>query len=112
MDDTRSVLEQERKATLDRLATLTDNFDRLVAASRDSNVDDEHDPEGVTIAFERSQLDAMVKQTKSELIEIDAASARLAHGTYGTCEVCGLPIPEDRLRARPTARRCVTCASG
>ena len=42
--------------------------------------------------------------------EISAALARLDDGTYGVCETCGQPIPLDRLRARPTARRCIACA--
>ena len=50
MEQTRTVLEQERQATLDRLAALTGDFDRIVDASRDSNADDEPDPEGATIA--------------------------------------------------------------
>lgn len=108
--DTRVVLERERVATLQRLATLIDDFDTLVAASRDSNADDEHDPEGVTIAVERSQLDALVKRGRNDLAEIDAASARVDDGTYGTCEACRLPIPVGRLQARPTARTCVGCA--
>ena len=107
----RAVLERDRRATLDRLVTLTDNFERLVAASLDSNADDEHDPEGATIAVERSQLDALVKQAQADLGEIDAAAARLARDTYGTCEVCGSEIPEARLEARPTARTCVDCAA-
>jgi RNA polymerase-binding transcription factor DksA len=110
MDDTLGVLEQERRATLERLATMGANFDQVVAASRDSNADDEHDPEGATIAFERSQLDAVVKQARIHLAEIDAAIARIADGSYGVCEVCGEPIPEGRLIARPTARTCVACA--
>jgi RNA polymerase-binding transcription factor DksA len=111
MVDIRGVLERERQTTLARLAALTDDFDKLVAASRGSNADDEHDPEGATIAFERSQLDALVQQARTYLDEIDAASARVAGDTYGACELCGRPIPEDRLSARPTARTCVDCAS-
>ncbi len=107
----RERLDRERQETLDRLATLTEDFARLVAASRDSNDDDEHDPEGATIAFERSQLDALVQQARDHLIEIDAAFARLAGGAYGVCALCGRPIPEDRLAVRPTARACVDCAS-
>lgn len=45
-----------------------------------------------------------------ELTEIDAALARIAAGTYGTCEVCGGAIGRDRLRALPEVRRCVTCS--
>lgn len=107
--ETRGALERDRHATLDRLASLTADFDRFVDASRDSNADDEHDPEGATIAYERSQVDALMHQARTQLAEIEAALARLTSGTYGTCERCGRPIPEARLEARPTARTCVTC---
>ena len=43
------------------------------------------------------------------LAEIRAAEARLADGTYGRCQGCGRPIALARLRALPTARRCVGC---
>jgi DnaK suppressor protein len=43
------------------------------------------------------------------LVEIRAAEARLAAGTYGTCEECGRAIPLARLRALPATRLCVTC---
>ncbi|TDU90136.1 TraR/DksA family transcriptional regulator [Kribbella voronezhensis] len=111
MDDPRTRLERERQKTLDRLANLSDDFDAVVAASRDSNADDEHDPEGSTIAFERSQLGALAEQARQHLTEIDAALARVASGTYTTCELCGRPIAADRLEARPVARTCTTCAS-
>jgi DnaK suppressor protein len=107
MDPVRSRLEAEREAVLTRLGRLTGDFDAVVAASRDSNADDEHDPEGSTIAFERSQATTMVVQARRRLDEIEAALARIAAGTYGTCEVCGVPIPEERLVARPFARTCV-----
>lgn len=84
----------------------------MVAASRDTNADDEHDPEGATIAFERSQIGSLVRQAHDHLAEIDAAVTRLDEGRYGTCEACGDPIPEGRLEARPLARSCVGCASG
>ena len=111
MDGPRELLERERDETLRRLAGLTDAFDEVVAASKDTNADDEHDPEGATIAFERSQVEALVRQARAHLAEIDAAEARLADGTYGTCERCGRPIGEERLEARPTARTCIGCAS-
>ena len=104
-------LDAARDETLGRLAGLTGHFDELVAASLDSNADDEHDPEGATIAFERSQLDALVRQAREHLAEIRAARQRLADGTYGVCESCGRPIAPGRLEVRPVARTCVTCAS-
>ncbi len=110
MADPRTVLEEERRATLERLTALTRDFTALVEASEGSNADDEHDPEGATIAFERSQVDAFVRQGRAHLEEIDAALERLDRGTHGTCEQCGRPIPAGRLEVRPTARRCVDCA--
>ena len=111
MDGVRRLLEAEREEAVRRLAGLTGQFDEVVAASRDTNADDEHDPEGATIAFERSQLAALVGQVRERLAEVDAALGRLAAGTYGVCEVCGRPIAEARLEVRPTARTCVACIS-
>ena len=83
----------------------------MVAASRDTNADDEHDPEGATIAFERSQIGALRRQADHHLAEVEAALVRLDDGTYGVCESCGQPIAEGRLEVRPVARTCITCAS-
>jgi DnaK suppressor protein len=110
MDQARRLLEAEREQTLGRLASLSDDFDAVVAASRDTNADDEHDPEGATIAFERSQVGALIRQVRLHLAEIDAAVKRLDAGTYGTCEGCGRLIGEGRLAARPVARTCIKCA--
>ncbi len=111
MDGARGRLEEERRETLRRLGDLTDDFDAVVAASRDTNADDEHDPEGATIAFERSQVGALVRQARDHLIEVEAALDRLASGTDGTCEGCGTAIAPGRLEARPVARTCISCAA-
>ena len=110
-DDVRRRLADERRRTEERLTGLTQDFDAVVASSRDTNADDEHDPEGATIAFERSQVDAMVRQARQQLAEIEGAERRVADGTYGTCETCGAPIGAARLEARPTARVCIACAT-
>jgi RNA polymerase-binding protein DksA len=107
----RERLEAERQQMLRRLASLTDSFNAVVAASRDTNADDEHDPEGATIAFERSQVGALIRQGELRLAEIDAAVKRLDAGTYGTCEGCGRPIGQGRLTARPAAHTCIKCAA-
>ena len=100
-------LEEERAALRARTAQLADDMAGLVAASRDSNADDEHDPEGQTIAYERSQLSSVADRTREHLAEVEAALDRVAAGTYGICEVCHRPIDPERLEARPTARTCV-----
>jgi DnaK suppressor protein len=108
-EDVLGRLLDERDRTRTRLGRLTGDYRGIVDASRDSNADDEHDPEGSTIAFERSQVGALVQQAHQRLDEVESALQRLADGGYGRCETCGRPIPEDRLVARPTARTCVDC---
>lgn len=81
----------------------------MIEGSRWTTDDDEHDPEGSTIAFERAKIAALIADTESELRDIDAAESRLATGTYGSCERCGGEIPAIRLEALPAARRCVHC---
>lgn len=106
----RHVLEAKLASAHLRLARLTDDFDGVVAASRDTNADDEHDPEGATIAFERSQLNAVIQQTRIQVSEAQAALKRWDAGEYGLCERCGQPIGAERLEARPTASACIACA--
>jgi DnaK suppressor protein len=105
----RELLDAERRRTQQRLAQLRDDHRGFVEASRDTNADDEHDPEGTTIAFERSQVGALVRQAETHLAEVDAARERVELGTYGVCERCGRPVSPERLEAKPTARTCVTC---
>jgi RNA polymerase-binding transcription factor DksA len=111
MDPVRRRLDAEREVALDRLASLTGDYESVVAASLDTNADDEHDPEGHTIAFERSQIGALVQQVRHHLTEIDAALERVDAGTYGVCERCGAAIGDARLEALPAARTCIGCAT-
>ncbi|MEU4237131.1 TraR/DksA C4-type zinc finger protein [Actinoplanes sp. NPDC026619] len=91
-------------------ATLAGDLEALFTASRDSNADDEHDPEGATIGFERAQLTALLAAVRARITEVDDALRRLDAGSYGVCERCGQPIAADRLVARPFARWCMNCA--
>ncbi len=108
--DAGDLLHADRVRTLERLVRLREDYRGVVDATRDANSDDEHDPEGQTIAFERSQTAALVRQAEQHLEEIDAALARVHDGSYGTCEICGTPVAAARLEARPTARTCIGCA--
>lgn len=105
------VLAADRNASTARLADLKRQFERTVEASQDSNADDEHDPEGATIAYERAHLSALIEQTQHRLVDLESAFERLRVGRYLVCERCGGPIASGRLAARPFARTCITCAA-
>lgn len=101
--DWSALLLTRRRETRQRLRALQGDFADIVAASEGANADDEHDPEGATIAFDRAQTDALAQQASQHLADIDAALERLRQGTFGRCTVCGEAIPTARLEARPTA---------
>jgi DnaK suppressor protein len=107
----REMLAAERASTLERLAGLEREFDGIIESAGSANTDDEHDPEGATIAFERQHVAALVSQAREHLAEIDSALRKLDDGSYGVCETCGQPVGAERLAARPMATRCVRCAS-
>lgn len=109
--DARARLAADRVATLSRLARLERDQAGLVAAAQSANGDDEHDPEGATIAFEREHAAALARLARQHLADIDAALGRLAAGRYGGCEHCGALIGPARLAARPAAATCITCAA-
>ncbi len=104
-------LAAERIHAAAQVADLEAQLAALFDASQDSNADDEHDPEGATIGFERAQLQAVLDAARARLNDLDAALARVATGDYGTCEVCGGPIGAERLAALPATRRCIDCAT-
>jgi DnaK suppressor protein len=104
-------LIRERDATAEQIANLSGLVGEIIAASTDVATDDEHDPEGQTIAFERAQAMALLEQARTRLADVDAALDRLRSGSYGRCERCGGPIAAERLEARPAARTCIVCAS-
>jgi DnaK suppressor protein len=107
---TREALERLLAGAEGEAGALEADLAAVFEASRSSNADDEHDPEGATIAFERAQLTATLAATRQRAAELRAALARHDEGAYGICERCGNPIPAERLEIRPDARTCVSCA--
>ena len=63
------------------------------------------------VTAERTEVLGLVETLKARLDDIDGALAKIADGTYGTCEGCGEEIGPDRMEYRPTSRRCVDCKS-
>jgi RNA polymerase-binding transcription factor DksA len=107
----RARLDELRVTTEQRVASLTNSFDGIVEATSDVATDDEHDPEGHTIAWERQQIAALLDETRATLAAIEAAEQRLDAETYGTCVTCGCAIAAARLDALPAAATCVACAA-
>jgi DnaK suppressor protein len=109
---TRRRIHSERDAALARVRSLEAELDGFLTESADTNADDEHDPEGPTIAYQRAQLITLLDRARASVEDLDRALERVAAGDYATCERCGGEIPPDRLDARPATRTCVSCAGG
>lgn len=106
----REALLAARNDATEQVAALSADLAGIIEASESVATDDEHDPEGHTIAYERAQVTALLGRARERVAELELALERLRQGTYGVCERCGRPIPTERLEIRPAARTCVTCA--
>ena len=105
----RLLAERERAGQ--RVAALEREFAGLAEAASAAGTDDEHDPEGATLAFERQHAAALLAAAREQAAAIEAALGRLADGGYGVCGRCGQPIGDERLAARPAAVTCIRCAA-
>lgn len=96
----RAALRTEIDRGLDKVRA--DRLRDMAGASPDAG--DE------SVASLISDLDqADTSRDLSELRTLDAAHARIAEGSYGTCIECGQDIGFERLRANPGAERCIRC---
>ncbi len=110
-DAVRHSISEARARATTRAQALEATFANIVEASADAVRDDEHDPEGATIAFERAQIAALLADARREISALDQAAARLEDADAGRCERCAGAIGLERLQARPASTRCVRCAS-
>ena len=103
-DKIAAALRQRRAALLSQVADTEADL-AAMAAERESELE------------ERAQEDRLARllarlddRERREIDDIHAALQRLIDGTYERCEDCEEPIDPGRLRALPTARRCLECA--
>lgn len=103
------IAEQERTAR--QIASLESVVASIVEGSELVSTDDEHDPEGATIAYERAQASALLRQARADGDALVTTRHQLEQGLQVSCSVCGLGIDFERVAALPTTSRCVGCAT-
>jgi DnaK suppressor protein len=108
--DVSARLAAEREETADRIAALERQVGWLAEQQALETHDDEHDPEGVTVAVQRAQLLGLLVGARRDLAALGRAADRWAGGVYGRCVRCGRDIGEARLEALPAAETCILCA--
>jgi DnaK suppressor protein len=102
-------LDELLAAAARRVEDLQAELTELEASTAESP-DDEHDPEGATIGYERARVTGLLDRARAEVGALRAAAARVDSGAYGRCAGCGEPIPPERLEALPATEWCVGCA--
>ena len=103
------MVAQERTAR--QIASLELIVAAIVEGSALTSTDDEHDPEGATIAYERAQALALLRQAREDADALDITRAQLEAGQRVACTVCRREIDLERVAALPTTTRCIGCAA-
>ena len=98
-------IAKELKARLFELKRRVAEIDQelhtqLPADSEDQAIDLEN----------QDALEALEKSGIQEIQRIEHALKRISEGSYGKCADCGADIDPKRLKALPTATRCISCA--
>ena len=100
----RDLLLAGRARARERVAALEREFAALAEAASAAGTDDEHDPEGATLAFERQHAAALLEAAREQVAALDDALRRLAEGRYGVCDRCGQPIGAEQTGGPPRRR--------
>lgn len=106
-----TIVTDERARTVRQVASLESVVAAIVEGSELVSTDDEHDPEGATIAYERAQAIALLRQARADLEALDETRRQLESDGRVVCSVCGRDIGLERIAALPMASRCVRCAA-
>jgi RNA polymerase-binding transcription factor DksA len=99
----RERLERVRRGVYDELGDPAEERSSIA----ETQGADQHPADAGTERFEREKDLSIIANIDAELVDVEAALRRLEGDQYGSCEVCGKPIGEARLKVRPAARFCV-----
>jgi DnaK suppressor protein len=102
----RAVLEARRDDARARVDGLAARPELGAAQGFGKRIGD-----GTTEAISRLTEIGVGQSLESSLARTERALAKLADGTYGTCDVCAQTIAPARLQAMPDSVMCVDCAA-
>lgn len=102
----KAELHRRRRVILETTRRAAAEIDALRAAERDPEFE-----EGAQSEHEQFTLERLSETQRREIVQIDAALARLDAGEYGTCRDCDQEIDPRRLEALPYAVLCTECAT-
>jgi DnaK suppressor protein len=101
----RELLQAQRRLLLEEVR------DKIAASGEELgfvNHSKLTDDDGAADAAAEMEVAMVIRESK-ELQEVEAALARIGDGSYGICSDCANEIGQGRLKANPSARRCLRC---
>ena len=105
--EVKTELESEIARLTAQISEAEEGIADLLRDSGDGAGDDQAD--AGTKTFEREHEMSLANNARDLLFQNEQALAKLADGTYGSCERCTNPIGKLRLQAFPRATLCVSC---
>jgi DnaK suppressor protein len=103
-----SAYQDLERALRARLAELIERAETIEDELR-HELDADSSEQAIDLADDEA-LAGVDDVLRHEIADIRGALLRIENGAYGSCAVCGNDIAENRLKALPTATRCITCA--
>mgnify|MGYP002349698394 CR=1 FL=1 len=109
-DELREGLETEKEQLQQTIESIDEGLSqRLTASVGELSSYDQHTADLGAETFERSKDVALRENSRRLLADVEDALELMDSGEYGICQDCGQPIDEGRLRAIPSATRCLEC---
>jgi DnaK suppressor protein len=98
----------------ERLEASLADLDRSIATLTPQVSDSDHhgtpgDADAGLDLADNARAAALLEVATEQRRHVLEALQRIDAGTYGLCVICGTPLPEGRLEARPEAARCMAC---
>lgn len=105
-------MEYFRNLLQERINELLGEADRTRNVMTGTGASPFPDPtDRATLETERNFTLRIRDRERKLIMKIREALERIDAGTYGICEICGGPISEKRLIARPVTTMCIECKS-
>ncbi|MFP4330807.1 MAG: TraR/DksA family transcriptional regulator [Alkalispirochaetaceae bacterium] len=98
------VLDEAEKAIIAGVVECEDEY-RALTANDEAELGDR-----ASRSKSLDELGSVIAYYERRLSRTRAAKRRLRNGTYGLCLECGKKIKQNRLKARPDALFCISCA--
>jgi RNA polymerase-binding protein DksA len=105
----KEFFEHFRQKLLEQREQITRRLDELRAELQGLEETPRELEEWAQEEKDRDILIRLEDRETDELRKIQAALGLIDQQEYGSCQICGKPIPRARLEELPTAFRCVDC---